>query len=147
MHSRLQGDFGELSAAMWLTSQGARVSKPIGHCPDYDLVADFGDRLVRVEVKTCTRTGNAPGRYAVQLCTHGGNQSWTGVVKVFEQARCDFVFIHVGDGRRWFIPTDALEAVRAISVGGPKYAEFEVEPGPPIPDQTLQKGATTIASP
>ena len=131
---------------MWLTSQGARVSKPIGHCPDYDLVADFGDRLVRVEVKTCTRRGGAPGRYAVQLCTHGGNQSWTGVVKVFERVRCDFVFAHVGDGRRWFIPTYALEAERAISLGGPKYSEFEVEPGPPIPVLTGQMAPSTIAS-
>jgi hypothetical protein len=136
MHPRLRGDFGELSAAMWLTSQGARVSKPIGHCPDYDLIADFGDRLLRVEVKTCTRKGSAPGRFAVQLCTHGGNQSWTGVVKVFDRVRCDYVFAHVGDGRRWFIPTAALEAGRAISLGGPKYSEFEVEPGPPIPVQT-----------
>jgi hypothetical protein len=136
VHPRLQGDFGELSAAMWLTSQGATVSKPIGHCPDDDLVADFGDRIVRVEVKTCTRPANAPGRYAVQLCTHGGNQSWTGLVKVFDRERCDFVFAHVGDGRRWFVPTEALEASRVISLGGPKYAEFEVEPGAPIPGQT-----------
>ena len=136
MHPRLQGDFGELSAAIWLTSQGARVSKPIGHCPDYDLIADFGDRLLRVEVKTCTRKGTAPGRFVVQLCTHGGNQSWTGVVKVFDRVRCDYLFAHVGDGRRWFIPTDVLEAGRAVSLGGPKYSEFEVEPGLPIPVQT-----------
>src|SRR3954447_6102742 len=134
MHPRLQGDFGELSAAMWLTAQGARVSKPIGHCPDYDLVADFGDRLVRVEVKTCTR--RAGDRWQTQLCTHGGNQSWTGTVKLFDAARCDFVFVHVGDGRRWFRPTEAVAAGGAVNFGGEKYAEFEVDRGPPIPDQT-----------
>ena len=132
---------------MWLTAQGAAVSKPIGHCPDYDLIADYGDRLLRVEVKTSTRPGSAPGRYAVQLCTHGGNRSWTGLVKVFQRDRCDFVFAQVGDGRRWFIPTEALEAGRSISLGGPKYSEFEVEPGPPIPVQTAKTLPSTIASP
>src|SRR3954451_14744103 len=134
MHPRLQGDFGELSAAMWLTSQGAKVSKPIGHCPDYDLVADFGEQLIRVEVKTCTRRYN--GRWQTQLCTHGGNQSWTGTVKLFDAHRCDFVFVHVGDGRRWYLPTEALAAGRAVSLGGEKSAGSGVHGGPPIPDQT-----------
>jgi Holliday junction resolvase-like predicted endonuclease len=141
----LQGDFGELSAAMWLTSHGARVSKPIGHCPDYDLIADFGDHIVRVEVKTCTRRAN--DRWQTQLCTHGGNQSWTGTVKLFDAARCDFVFVHVGNGRRWFLPTSAMEGSRAISLGGPKYAAFEAEPGQPIPAQTEFERASTIACP
>src|SRR3954449_1604925 len=134
MHPRLQGDFGELSAAMWLTSDGAVVSKPIGHCPDYDLIADYGERIVRVEVKTSTQRQN--GRWAVQLCTHGGNQSWTGTVKLFDRARCDYVFVHAGDGSRWFLPTDVLDGGRVVTLGGPKYAEYEVEPGPPIPRQT-----------
>src|SRR4051812_39206111 len=132
MHPRLQGDFGEMSAAMWLVSQGAKVSWPMGHCPDYDLIADFGDQLARVEVKTCTcRVRN---RWRVQLCTRGGNQSWSGTTKVFEKARCDHVFVHVGDGRRWFIPSAALEAGSAVTLGGPKYAGYEVDAGPPIPD-------------
>jgi hypothetical protein len=51
---RLQGDIGELSAMSWLGRHGAKVFVPLGHRPDVDLVADFGDRLVRVQVKTCT---------------------------------------------------------------------------------------------
>jgi Holliday junction resolvase-like predicted endonuclease len=145
MHPRLQGDFGEPSAAMSLTAQGARVSKPIGHCPDYDLIADFGDRLCRVEVKTCTRRSN--NRWVVQLCTHGGNQSWTGTVKLFDRTRCDYVFIQVGDGRCWFIAAEALDGGRAVALGGPKYAEYEVEPGRPIPDQTDSDAASRIAGP
>jgi hypothetical protein len=86
-------------------------------------------------------------RWSVQLCTHGGNQSWTGLAKRFDNERCDYVFIHVGDGRRWFIPAGALEAGRAVNVGGPKYAQYEVERGEPIQDQTARNGATTIALP
>jgi Holliday junction resolvase-like predicted endonuclease len=131
MHPRLQGDFGELSAAMWLTAQGARVSKPIGHCPDYDLIADFGDRICRVEVKTCTSFRQ--GRWITSICTRGGNQSWNGLVKSWEVDRCDYLFVHVLDGRRWFIPSAAIEVRNVVMLGGPKYAEFEVEPGAPIP--------------
>ena len=36
----------------WLASRGATVLLPVGRSPDYDLVADFGDELVRVQVKT-----------------------------------------------------------------------------------------------
>src|SRR3954462_8521677 len=96
MHPRLQGDLGELSAAMWLTAHGARVSKPIGHCPDYDLVADFGDRICRVEVKTCTAFRNR-ARVA-SICMRGGNQSWSGFVKHWDPTRCEYLFVHVVDG-------------------------------------------------
>jgi hypothetical protein len=42
---RRQGDAGELSAINWLFSAGAEVSKPLFENSDYDLVADFGDRV------------------------------------------------------------------------------------------------------
>ena len=135
-----------MAAALWLTGQGASVSKPIGHCPDYDLIADFGDRLVRVEVKTSLRETES-ARWAVAICTRGGNQSWSGMTKRFEIDRCDYVFVLVGNGRQWFIPSAAIEAGTAIKLGDPKYSEFEVEAGPPIPDQTRPAGAPTIASP
>jgi hypothetical protein len=35
----------------------------------------------------------------------GRNQSWTGVVKRLDPARFDYLFVLVGDGRRWFIPS------------------------------------------
>jgi hypothetical protein len=100
---------------------------PFGHSPDYDLAADFGDRLLRVQVKTSTYL--TKGRYEVTLATRGGNQSWSGQVKRLDTTRCDYLFVHVGDGRRWFIPVAALGGWSGILVGGPKYAEFEVERG------------------
>src|SRR3954468_5676013 len=145
MHPRLQGDFGELSAAMWLTSQGAKVSKPIGHCPDHDLVADFGEQLMRVEVKSSRRY--VADRWDVATCTRGGNQSWTGITKRFEAKRCDFVIAVVGDGRRWCIPAEAIEGHTSIKLAGPKYSEFEVESGPPLPSKTEPQPPSTIASP
>ena len=115
----------------WFASQGAMVAIPIGHSPDYDLITDFGDRLERVQVKTSSFwTGR---RWVVALATRGGNQSWSGLVKRLEPSRCDSLFVHVGDGRRWYIPVQALDCASGLTLGGPKYAEFEVAPGDPLP--------------
>jgi hypothetical protein len=127
---RRQGDAGELSAMTWLTEAGALVFKPLFENPHYDLIADFGDRLVRVQVKTSTCWRN--GRFEVTLATRGGNQSWSGVVKVLNATRCDALFVHAGDGRRWYIPSAALGGGSGILLGGPKYAGYEVQPGPAL---------------
>ena len=125
-HPRRQGDLGEAAAIEWLTREGANVFVPLFHSPDVDLVAQFGDRLVRVQVKTGSRVSPA-GNFAVQICTYGGNRSWNGLVKVLDPSRCDYLFALVADGRRWFIPVQRLECRRCVTLGGPKYAEFEVD--------------------
>jgi hypothetical protein len=128
---RGQGDAGERSAISWFMDQEAPVFVPIGHTPsDYDLLADLDGRVLRVQVKTSTCSRN--GRYEVTLCTRGGNQSWNGLVKRLDATRCDYVFVHAGDGRRWFIPANALGGGTRLALGGPKYAEYEIEPGRPL---------------
>jgi hypothetical protein len=130
-HPRTQGDFGELSAITWLTCAGADVSTPLFHSPYYDLIADFDGTLLRVEVKTSSCRRN--GRFELTLATRGGNQSWSGLSKRLDRQRCDYVFAHVGDGRRWFIPVEALGGTSGLLLGGPKYAEYEIESGAPLP--------------
>jgi PD-(D/E)XK endonuclease len=131
---RKQGDAGERSAIEWLWSVGADVFVPVAHTPsDFDLVACMDGRTLRVQVKTCTY--KQKGRYAVMVCTRGGNQSWNGLVKKPDPSRYDYLFVHVGDGRRWFIPAGVLGGGTRIALGGPKYGEFEVEPGQPLPSR------------
>lgn len=135
INRRQQGDLGEASAIEWLTSQRALVWTPFGHSPDVDLLAEIESRLLRVQAKTSTRrfyTSNRAERWEVQLATNGGNQSWTGETKKLDPARVDFVFVLVGDGRRWFIPAPALEGHTAITLGGPRYSEFEIDRGSQI---------------
>ncbi len=127
---RTQGDIGEWSAIGWLIDQGAKVFLPLGHSPDVDLVADLGDRLVSIQVKTSTVYRNA--RYEVTLCTRGGNQSWNGLVKRFDPGRCDYLFVHAGNGRRWFIPSSLVGGGSGILLGGPKYEAYEVECDRPL---------------
>jgi hypothetical protein len=137
INRRQQGDLGEASAIEWLTSVGATVLIPFGHSPDYDLVAEANGRLLRIQVKTSTQaevTPNGHSRNVVALATRGGNQSWSGVTRRFDPSRYDYLFALTGDGRRWFIPSTALEARTGISLGGRKYSEYEIQPGRPIHD-------------
>jgi hypothetical protein len=144
-HPRQQGDLGEAAAIHWLTSIGAVVAFPLFHSPDYDVVADLSGRLLRVQVKTSRRSNNGTNHYQVQLATSGGNQSWTRVIKTFGQERVDFLFVLVGDGRRWFIPAGEIEGKRAISLGGDKYSEFQV--GETAPFDHAGSGPSKLVDP
>lgn len=139
VNRRVQGDLGELSAMEWLASKGALVWIPLGHSPDVDLMADFDGRLVRIQVKTSTLRVNTPKgseRWNVSISTRGGNQSWSGATKQFDPQKVDYLFALVGDGRRWMIPAQAVEAQSQVALGAPSYAGFEIERGTPI-DQVV----------
>jgi hypothetical protein len=125
---------------VWLASVGAAVYVPVGHSPDVDFVAELDECLIRVQVKTCSV--KRKGRWEVGLCTRGGNRSWNGVVKHFSSQRADFLFVHVGDGRRWFIPANEVGGGSGIVLGGPKYAAFEVAPGRPFDRAAAPTGYT-----
>jgi hypothetical protein len=128
----------------WFASKGAGLYFPIGHSPHCDFIAEFDDRLARVQVKSCTCY--RLDRWQVTICTRGGNQSWSGLAKYFDPTLCDVLFVVVGDGRRWCIPSSAISVVRGITLGGPKYSEFEVEPGRPLPARHDKEPASTIGS-
>jgi PD-(D/E)XK endonuclease len=115
---REQGDWGERSAALWLLSQGALVFIPFGHSPDIDLITILEDRAVRVQVKNCSHWRQ--NRWECLLCTRGGNQSWSGIVKRLDPSRYDYLFVVVADGRRWWIPSAALEVGTRLRLGGPQ---------------------------
>jgi PD-(D/E)XK nuclease superfamily protein len=50
--TKSKGDLSELVVAVALTKAGYAVSKPLGENQRYDLIADDGERLHRVQVKT-----------------------------------------------------------------------------------------------
>jgi hypothetical protein len=127
---RGQGDQGEASAVDWLLSMDADVFLPFGNSRDVDLMAIIDRKALRVQVKTTTRRYKR--NWAVAVCTRGGNQSWSGTVKYLDSSAYDRLFVLVADGRRWFIPSHEIVARTCIVVGGPKYSEFEIEPGRPI---------------
>ncbi|MGI8750587.1 MAG: group I intron-associated PD-(D/E)XK endonuclease [Thermoleophilaceae bacterium] len=143
-----QGDLGEASALEWLVSKGASVFVPFGHSPNCDLVAEIDGCLLRIQVKTsrCRKSGG----YGVQLSTRGGNQSWSGVSKLFDQSRFDYLLVVINEGRRWCIPAREIAARHSIIVGGTKWARFEVEPGRPLvdaPSSSSPRGLESVPAP
>jgi hypothetical protein len=131
INRRQQGDLGEASAIEWFTRQGATVWTPLGHSPDADLIAELAGQLLRIQVKTSTyahRASNGHHRCQVQLATNGGNQSWKGVAKRFDPSRFEFLFVLTTDGQRWLIPAAAIEGTTRVTVGGPRYSEYAIEP-------------------
>src|SRR5215212_9876611 len=111
-NTREQGDVAERLAAAWLLQAGYHVWVPFGHSPHTDLVADDGEDLCRVQVKTSTYFRK--GRWCVTLCTRGGNQSWSGRVKTLDPALYDYLFVLVGDRRMWLIPSDHVRGGSAL---------------------------------
>jgi hypothetical protein len=51
LNLKSKGDLAELKVATDLRQRGHRVSIPFGEDCDYDLIADKGDRLHRIQVK------------------------------------------------------------------------------------------------
>jgi hypothetical protein len=63
-----------MSALLWLWEKGYRPAVPLGHSPDYDLLAEIGFRAVRVQVKTSTvfRKGAGSSLFAPAVGTKAG---------------------------------------------------------------------------
>jgi hypothetical protein len=118
---------------LWFGTRGAAVFLPLFHSPDVDLIADWCDGRPPIKVQVKTTTQFIKGRWAVTVCTRGGNRSWNGVVKRLDPTRYDQLFVLVGDGRRWLIPAAAVEGGSCLLLGGPKYARHEIGPGVPLP--------------
>lgn len=144
INRRQQGDLGEASAIECFTRGGWTVWTPVGHSPDADLVVSCEQRTLRVQVKTSTvseRRRDGTPRWSVSLAINGGNQSWSGVAKLFDPSRFDLLFVIVGDGRRWLIPAGVIEGTQNVVLGGMKYSEFEIEPASAI-DHVVYQGET-----
>jgi PD-(D/E)XK nuclease superfamily protein len=145
MNRLRQGDLGEASAVDWFTRLGAVVFTPIGHSSDVDLIALLDHHALRVQVKTSTQvasTSTGDVRFSVTLATSGGNRSWGGKVKTIDPSTIDFLFVLTGGGRRWCIPVGALDATNAVTLGGPKYADYEIQPVEPIARLVYTDGAS-----
>ena len=106
-----KGDLAELRVAADLAARGCRLAIPFGENCDYDLIADTGDRLHRVQVKYATSDGRIiPVRCASHSLTNGKvkrTKRYTSEtidwIAVYDSAsaRCYYVpAVELGTGRR-----------------------------------------------
>jgi hypothetical protein len=66
-------------------------------------------------------------------------------VRRLDTSRCDYIFVHVGDGRPLFIPVRPLGGTTRIVLGGSKYAEFEVESSEPLSGRATPAAPANLA--
>ena len=55
MNSKTKGNIGEAIALAEFTKRGIQVSIPFGDNARYDLIADFHDKLNKIQVKYCNQ--------------------------------------------------------------------------------------------
>lgn len=123
-----QGIVGELTAKLMLTHLGYDCATPEGiHIP-YDLLAVKDGAVFKIQVKTTNRivggTENRP-RYEVYIATSGGNTR-SNTVRGFDPSLSDFLFVMVGSGDCWLIPTSKIQSKTQLYVGSEMYQEFQV---------------------
>lgn len=123
---RLQGLVGLGAAISWFIQAGYMVSIPLNDSQPYDLIADDGQRLHRVEVKTTTHR-RATGNFAVGISTNGGNRS-RHTVKPFDTSASDLLFILTDDGDVYLMPSTAVAVRGSITLYG-KYDRYRVVVG------------------
>jgi hypothetical protein len=123
-NSKKQGDVGLGSAIAYFTTNGYTVCIPLTDSQDYDLVVEKDDGLKKVQVKTTSQL-KPSGGYEVGLRVLGGNQSWNGVAKKFDNSKVDLVFVLTNKNERYLIPAKDIEAQNSIVLGD-KWSAYRV---------------------
>lgn len=112
MNTKQQGAIGVARALRYFADQGYAVFIPVSDTSRYDLIVDTGEVLKRVEVKTTTSS-----RGAIELRTHGGNQSWSGEYKRISSEDCDWVFaVNLNTGTEKVFEASELHGRRSVRV-------------------------------
>lgn len=125
MTNKDQGNLAEAYAIFKLTELGFKLSKPLIENISYDLVADDGCVLYKVQVKSSTFSRIA-GKYEVSLVTNGGNMTGRGRTTKPTKESCDLVFIHTPTGS-YLIPIEEIDGMTKITVGGTTREKFLIK--------------------
>jgi PD-(D/E)XK endonuclease len=104
-NTKLVGDISEARVLMALTEAGYAISKPFGENVRYDLIADDGERLLRVQVKTGKLRNGAIRFNACSSHGHrnGGSRPYFGEI--------DYLAVYCPQNRKvYLLPETALVA-------------------------------------
>jgi hypothetical protein len=124
-NSKKQGDVGLSAAIFYFSKKGHTVSIPLTDSQDYDLIVDIDNKLCRVQAKTSSFKTKY-GRYSVGLRTLGGNTSWNGVVKYFDNTKTEYLFVLTENNEAYLIPSYEIKNKSSINVGKNKYDKFKI---------------------
>lgn len=73
MHSKTKGNIGESQILSEFVKRGVQVSIPFGDNARYDLVADFGGKLQKIQVKYCNQI--TPNDSVILPCVSSTNHT------------------------------------------------------------------------
>ena len=124
MYQSMQGNLGLGKAIAYFTSHRIPVAIPLNDTQKYDLIADFDGKLQRISVKTSKYTETNGASYQVQLKNSGG-AGGKSVIRNFDNASCDYVFVYTIDEKTYLIPSKEITSKSSITVGI-KYQEYIV---------------------
>lgn len=105
MNTTNQGTVGLGAAIAEFTKRGNTVSIPLVDGQKYDLIADDGKKLLKIQVKTCSYRDNRTGNYKVQLATNSKQRT-----NKFDKRMIDYVYILCDNGRQYLIPSKEINA-------------------------------------
>lgn len=125
INSKKQGDVGVGIAIGWFAHKGYTVCVPLTDSQDYDLVVEIDSVLQKVQVRT-TKSLSKYGSHVLNLRVCGGNRSGTGVYKMFDNTKVDYIFALTERSDMYLIPARKIAAKRGINVDT-TYREFKVE--------------------
>lgn len=109
-NTKLKGDISELRVAIALTEAGYAVSKPFGENQRYDLIADDGSRLLRVQVKS----GRIRGGVVIFNCCSSHGHRRTVLSSRPYKGQIDLLAVYCPDNRKVYIVPEA-ELTRTVS--------------------------------
>lgn len=116
-NSNMQGCAGLGKAIAHFTSLGYIVCLPLNDSQPYDLVIDDDSILHRVQVKTSKQIRR--DKYVVGLRT-----TYRHTRENFDPSKYDLLFIALGDGREYLIPTSEVKTKTSLTIGNDEFKEF-----------------------
>ena len=125
MYQSLQGNMGLGKAIEYFTSHQIPIAIPLNDTQSYDLIADFNGGLQRIQVKTASFTRTDGKSYSVLLKNCGGNRTGNTRIVLFDNNKCDYLFIYTANNKCYLIPSKEVEVTNSITVGV-KYSEYEI---------------------
>jgi hypothetical protein len=112
-------------ATAWFQARDYRVAIPVEPAP-YDLVVESDDGLVRIQVKSTTRTDFGRWIVGVTRREYDPAASSGRRARRYSPGEIDFFFIVTGDGAKYLIPLEVSNGATTLTLDG-KYAAFRVD--------------------
>ena len=125
MYLSLQGNVGLGKAIEYFTSHQVPVSIPLNDTQPYDLIADFDNKLQKIQVKTTCYSRYNNQQYNVGLKNSGGNRTGKARYSPFDNNSCDYLFVYTGANKCYLIPSNKIIAKTELTIDE-RFEQYEV---------------------